>query len=59
MCDRISHERQEYICEECFEKLVLLGPMVDVDEFMYGDIDTFQLAASRAYFDSLFPVIDQ
>jgi hypothetical protein len=60
MCSRLSHERQEYICSECFEKLVLLGPSTDIDEFMRGNIaESFILVASQAYFSSLFPRMQQ
>jgi len=55
MCDRISHERQEYLCWECFDELVCLGPTIDLDEFM--DRPPQRVAndqASLAYFDQIF-----
>lgn len=61
MCDRLSNDRQEYLCEKCFEKLVRIGPNVDLDAFMRGCIadPPFNLEASRAYFDSVFPKTHQ
>ena len=58
MCDRYSWKRQEYICEECFEQLVLLGPGVPLDLFMKGGFRDCapDLDASRAYFNAKFPL---
>jgi hypothetical protein len=57
MCDRISDERQEYLCRECFDELVALGPSTDLDEFMNSPPhrQSTREAASRAYFDQIFP----
>jgi hypothetical protein len=57
MCDRISHGRQEYICNECFEELVALGPTTDLDTFMQSPKSYNATDASRAYFDAIFTEI--
>ena len=61
MCDRLSDDRQEYICEKCFGELMRIGPSVDLNSFMRGDIvaPPFSIEASRAYFDSIFPEMHQ
>lgn len=55
MCDRFSHNRQEYICNECFAELVRLGPEIDLNDFMErmgaGEND----GASRAYWATYYP----
>lgn len=32
LCDRYSH-KYGYICDECFEELISLGPKIGVDTF--------------------------
>jgi hypothetical protein len=61
MCDRISDERQEYLCWECFDELVHLGPSTDLDKFMASRPRrvAVNIAASRAYFDQIFTEVEQ
>ena len=55
MCDRYSHE-YGYICNECFEELVNLGPQANIGAFMDSDKDkgTFDERASYEYFSQKF-----
>lgn len=60
MCDRLGAYRgiQYYICDRCFDELVRIGPQADVESFMEGGlIESFDPDASRAYFDSIFPIM--
>lgn len=55
MCDRLSHE-YGYICNECFNKLVKLGPDTNIKEFMgQDDRRVFKIEDSYKYFDDIFP----
>lgn len=56
MCDRFSFQHNLYICDDCFEELVRLGPATDIRTFM--DTTTKRAdptKASRAYFETYFP----
>lgn len=44
-----------YICDDCFEELVSLGPMADVEKFMATCKKALNLDAARARFDVEFP----
>jgi len=57
MCDRYSWNRQEYLCNSCFDELVLLGPGTDLDAFMAGKYrdEVPEPDASRVYFDTKYP----
>lgn len=57
MCDRLSQE-YGYICNECFEELVKLGPMANVAEFMQSQKKNTELLdrAARARFNEEFPL---
>lgn len=60
MCDRISDERQEYICQECFDELVQLGPSTDLDDFMTSRPQrAAPFLASYAYFNQIFTEVEQ
>jgi len=61
MCDRISDERQEYICQECFDELVHLGPSADLDEFMTSRPRrvAVNISLSRAYFNQIFTEVER
>lgn len=55
MCDRLSHQ-YGYICEECFEELVTLGPETNIEEFMgCDDRQNIDIEDSHRYFDTVFP----
>ena len=55
MCDRISYEYNAYLCEECFNEPVHLGPGVNIRAFLDGEIPgTHNSIASRAYFEKIF-----
>lgn len=55
MCDRLSH-RYGYICNDCFEQLVSLGPSIDIEEFMDGDhVKEVNREISYKYFAHVFP----
>ena len=54
MCDRICHDRQEYLCQRCFEELVHSGPGTDLDTFMGCFPGAGNEEASRAYFNIIF-----
>ena len=56
MCDRLSHI-YGYICDDCFEELVGLGPAVNVEEFMQSEKGPNQAEAARARFNVEFPVM--
>jgi len=54
MCNRYSHT-YGYICNECFEELVSLGPFVDIHSFM--DSEQKYLISEqevRAIYESIF-----
>lgn len=55
MCDRLSRE-YGYICNECFNELVELGPNTDIAEFM-GQTNSkeFNEKESYRFFNSEFP----
>jgi hypothetical protein len=55
MCDRFSHKRQEYLCNDCFEELTCLGPEIDLNDFMDGQVAAEDEDASRAYWDAYYP----
>ncbi len=57
MCDRHSDEHG-YICDECFNELVLLGVQTNISEFMESRKIENQESHSRAYFDAVFPDAD-
>lgn len=58
MCDRLSHS-YGYICNECFEELIGLGPTMVIAAFMQSmkptqakpDVE----AEARARYDTVFP----
>lgn len=55
MCDRYS-EDYGYICDDCFDVLVQLGPTTSVHDFMNSQrkhVNNYE--ASLAYFDKIFP----
>jgi len=53
MCDRLS-DTHGYICNDCFDELVELGPQTYVEFFMNSDKIQRDASASHAYFDELF-----
>ena len=54
MCERYS-DKYGYICRECFEELVQIGPSADVADFMETNPSGYDTAeASRAYFNEIF-----
>ena len=56
LCDRCGNT-DKWICEQCFEELVHLGPQTDLEAFMDGKPEeTSNLTASRAYFEVIYPV---
>jgi hypothetical protein len=55
MCDRYSYQHRYYICYECFDRLVALGPGIDVEEFMNDEVYAPNDDASRAYWNEIFP----
>lgn len=61
MCDRLGYvesmDAEFYICRECFERLVSLGPVVNLVEFFNGETPKpdFTEAESRAYWNQRFP----
>lgn len=57
MCDRLSSEHG-YICNDCFEELVLLGVQTNITEFMESHKTKSQEKHSRAYFEAVFPDAD-
>lgn len=60
MCDRHSYEHG-YICSECFEELVNLGPQANISAFLDTDKenkDNFDLRSSYEYFDKVFTFRD-
>ena len=59
MCDRASTCGKYYICYECFDELVRLGPATDIDMFMDGCVKLgLNESASYAYFNEMFPERD-
>jgi len=55
MCDRLSDTYRAYICNDCFDELVHLGPGVNIRAFLDGEIPgTHNSIASRAYFEKIF-----
>jgi len=54
MCDRHS-STYGYICDNCFNELVSLGPRVDIAEFMNSPASNeFERDAAEAYFNAIF-----
>ena len=55
MCDRYSRD-YGYICWDCFDKLVDLGPGTDIEKFMDSKRNhVSNYDANYAYFDKIFP----
>jgi hypothetical protein len=54
MCDRLSL-KYGYICSDCFDELVYLGPKTDIEEFMNNTESREDTSASYKYFDAVFP----
>lgn len=60
MCERILQNRQWYICPSCFEELVHLGPVTNIQTFMEKDVLFINSEeASRAFFNEIFPLIER
>ena len=55
MCDRHS-SAYGYICNECFEELVLLGPETNTFGFMNSSRQAKNREAARARFEIEFPL---
>jgi hypothetical protein len=54
MCDRLSYSHG-YLCDECFEELVQLGPTADIDAFMQSHRYTkLPNDVARSLFDEVF-----
>jgi hypothetical protein len=50
-------EADAYLCDDCFEELVALGPGTDIEKFFDTPPRRYlQKRASRAFFDALFPM---
>jgi hypothetical protein len=60
LCNRCGSYkgRWYYICNDCFNELVKLGPQVDIEAFMDGYKVEPDLKVSGAYFDEIFPNMD-
>jgi len=54
MSDRCSREHG-YLCRECFEELVRLGPEANIDNFMKSYKQSNREDAARARFEVEFP----
>jgi len=54
MCDRLS-PTHGYICGDCFEELVGLGPAVSIKKFMASEKQPHYEEAARARFNVEFP----
>ncbi len=55
MCDRLSHD-YGYICDSCFEDLVLCGAETNVSKFMDSHKSPKNIDAARARFNIEFPI---
>ena len=55
MCDRLSH-KYGYICNECFDELVLLGAGANIEKFMGTEKNNHVITNVDAYevFDKEF-----
>lgn len=64
-CSNVMSERRSrqygYLCWECFDELVQLGPGVDIEDFMGSKKDHIaeSYEASYAYFDQIFKRRDE
>jgi len=55
MCRRLSPVHG-YICDECFEELIALGPEANIKNFMLGNkVDRGTEKEARARFNAAFP----
>jgi len=54
MCNLMSTCRRWYICDDCFEELVTLGPATDLNQFFNSEPTPSLADASRAYFETIF-----
>lgn len=54
MCDRYA-DGYGYLCNSCFEELVLRGVHMNISAFMSSDIRHDEQEAAYAYFDTIFP----
>lgn len=54
MCNRYA-EGYGYICNECFNELVMRGVHMDIPAFMSSNIHPKEKEAAYAYFDAIFP----
>ena len=62
MCNRIGYidNNHYYLCNECFEELVHLGPQTDLGDFMVRlSARPTNLDTSRDYFETIFPLLDE
>lgn len=55
MCDRYSPVLQAYLCDECFEELVTLGPEQSVEKFLEMVKSPGSSEAAYARFNAEFP----
>lgn len=57
MCDRYS-SHYGYLCWQCFNELISLGPEANVSSFMKTEKDSFivNLEAAKARFEVEFPL---
>jgi len=55
MCDRHS-PIYGYICNECFEELIFLGPETNTFGFMASSKKTIDVEAAKARFEVEFPL---
>ena len=54
MCDRYSSQ-YGYLCDDCFDELVRIGPGADIEWYMDGSlVESFSIDASRAFFNEIF-----
>ena len=59
LCDRCGNT-DKWICEQCFEELVHLGPQTDLGDFMVRlSARPTNLDTSRDYFETIFPLLDE
>jgi len=54
MCDRSSDEHG-YICDECFQELLMRGVHTPVLTFMNLEKQTSNKEATEVYFNTIFP----
>ncbi len=55
-CERYSEEHG-HICRGCFNELIVLGPTVEVEQFMARNISHKIITPSRIFFSGIFPYI--